>query len=174
MCSVTEKPRAGRSIHSKSASPRPSTTGETTRCSESISPATRYCRTVETPPPILTSLPCAACFALSERSRDRSLTVWIYQELCRAIASGRLRPGTRLPSTRQFAQQHGISRGTAVTVFEQLKSEGYLRSGKRAGTWINPRLANTKECACQRIANKCALLTRPPRRFTVLISKVLG
>ncbi len=82
--------------------------------------------------------------ALSERSRDRSLTVWIYQELCRAIASGKLRPGTRLPSTREFAKQHGISRGTVVTVFEQLKSEGYLKSGKGAGTWINPRLAIRK------------------------------
>lgn len=82
--------------------------------------------------------------ALSERSSDRSLAVWIYQELCRAIASGKLRPGTRLPSTREFAKQHGISRGTVVTVFEQLMSEGYLRTGKAAGTWINPRLAIQK------------------------------
>lgn len=79
--------------------------------------------------------------ALPARATDRSLSAWIYQELCRAIASGKLRPGTRLPSTRAFATQHGISRGTVVAVFEQLKSEGYLRTGKGAGTWINPRLA---------------------------------
>jgi GntR family transcriptional regulator / MocR family aminotransferase len=85
--------------------------------------------------------------AFPERSTDRSLTVWIYRELCRAIASGKLQPGARLPSTREFAKQHGISRGTAVTVFEQLKSEGYLRTGKGAGTWINPRLAIQKTAA---------------------------
>jgi GntR family transcriptional regulator/MocR family aminotransferase len=80
----------------------------------------------------------------SERSGDRSLTVWLYQEFCRAIASGRLRPGSRLPSTREFAKQQGVSRGTVVTVFEQLKGEGYLRTGKGAGTWINPRLPARK------------------------------
>jgi GntR family transcriptional regulator/MocR family aminotransferase len=85
--------------------------------------------------------------AFSQRSKDHPLTVWVYQELCRSIASGKLRPGTRLPSTREFAKQHGISRGTVVTVFEQLKSEGYLRTGKGAGTWINPRLAIQKTAA---------------------------
>src|SRR5215469_12320762 len=78
--------------------------------------------------------------AFSDRSGDRSLTVWLYQEFCRGIASGRLLPGARLPSTREFAKQQKVSRGTVVTVFEQLKSEGYLRTGKGAGTWINPRL----------------------------------
>src|SRR5947209_8594767 len=82
--------------------------------------------------------------AFSERSGDRSLTVWLYQEFCRAIASGRLRPGARLPSTREFAKQQRVSRGTVVTVFEQLKSEGYIRTGKGAGTWINPRLPARK------------------------------
>lgn len=82
--------------------------------------------------------------AFLKRSTERSLTVWLYRELCRAIASGKLRPGTRLPSTREFAKQHGISRGTVVTVFEQLNSEGYLRTGKGAGTWINPGLAIRK------------------------------
>src|SRR5579863_6773686 len=85
--------------------------------------------------------------AFSQRSKDRPLAVWVYQELCRAIASGKLRPGARLPSTREFARQHGISRGTVVTVFEQLKGEGYLRTGKGAGTWINPRLAIQKTAA---------------------------
>jgi GntR family transcriptional regulator / MocR family aminotransferase len=82
--------------------------------------------------------------AFSERSGDRLLTVWLYQEFSRAIASGRLRPGTRLPSTREFAKQQGVSRGTVVTVFEQLKSDGYVRTGKGAGTWINPRLPARK------------------------------
>src|SRR6185312_3141764 len=78
--------------------------------------------------------------AFPKRTAELSLTVWLYQEFCRAIASGKLRPGIRLPSTRQFARQQGISRGTVVTVFEQLKSEGYLRTGKGAGTWVDDRL----------------------------------
>jgi GntR family transcriptional regulator/MocR family aminotransferase len=58
----------------------------------------------------------------------------------RAVLDGRLWPGTRLPATRDFARQYGVSRGTAVTVFEQLLSEGYLRSRVGAGTWINELL----------------------------------
>ena len=66
--------------------------------------------------------------ALPERSADRSLSAWLYQELCRAIASGQLRAGARLPSTREFAKQHRISRGTVVAVFEQ--RQGPLVDGR--------------------------------------------
>jgi DNA-binding transcriptional MocR family regulator len=37
----------------------------------------------------------------------------------------------RLPATRDFAKQYGVSRGTAVTVFEELVADGYLRCQKR-------------------------------------------
>jgi len=77
---------------------------------------------------------------LNERPPHLALTRWLHDELRRAVLDGRLRPGTRLPATRDFAVQYGVSRGTAVTVFEQLLSEGYLRSQVGAGTWINERL----------------------------------
>ena len=63
LCCVTENPRARRSRPVNNASPRPSATGASARCRESINPACRYCRTVETPPPILMSLSPAACDA---------------------------------------------------------------------------------------------------------------
>ena len=77
---------------------------------------------------------------LNERPPQIGLTRWLHEELRRAVLDGRLRPGARLPATRDFAEQYGVSRGTAVTVFEQLLSEGYLRSQVGAGTWINERL----------------------------------
>ncbi|HEY9140124.1 MAG TPA: PLP-dependent aminotransferase family protein [Bryobacteraceae bacterium] len=77
---------------------------------------------------------------LNERPPHVGLTCWLHQELRRAVLDGRLRPGTRLPATRDFADQYGVSRGTAVAVFEQLQSEGYLHSRVGAGTWINERL----------------------------------
>ena len=78
--------------------------------------------------------------AVDERPKDASLTQWLHEELRRAILDGRLRPGTRLPATRDFARQYGVSRGTAVTVFEQLLSDGYLRSQVGSGTWVNELL----------------------------------
>ena len=77
---------------------------------------------------------------LNERPPGIALTRWLHEELRHAVLDGRLRPGTRLPASRDFARQYGVSRGTAVTVFEQLLSEGYLRSQVGAGTWINERL----------------------------------
>ncbi|HLY18012.1 MAG TPA: PLP-dependent aminotransferase family protein [Bryobacteraceae bacterium] len=77
---------------------------------------------------------------LNERPAHVSLTRWLHEELRRAILDGRLMPGTRLPATRDFARQHGVSRGTAVNAFEQLQAEGYLHGRVGAGTWINERL----------------------------------
>jgi len=77
---------------------------------------------------------------INERPAHVALTRWLHEELRRAILDGRLRPATRLPATRDFARQYGVSRGTAVTVFEQLQAEGYLRSQVGAGTFVDERL----------------------------------
>src|SRR6266566_10144884 len=75
--------------------------------------------------------------ALHERAPDITLTRWLYQELRHAILDRRLLPGTRRPATRDFALQYGVSRGTVVTVFEQLQAEGYLSCRVGSGTRVN-------------------------------------
>lgn len=65
---------------------------------------------------------------------------WLRQELCRAIAEGKLRPGSRLPSTRELACQYDLARSTVVNVYEQLQGEGYLCSNRGGGTWVDARL----------------------------------
>jgi GntR family transcriptional regulator / MocR family aminotransferase len=74
---------------------------------------------------------------LNSRRPNQSLTDWLYRELRRAIVEGRLPPGTRLPASRDFAQQHDLSRGTVVSVMERLQTEGYLNSRVGSGTWVN-------------------------------------
>ncbi|GGN31440.1 MocR-like pyridoxine biosynthesis transcription factor PdxR [Streptomyces fuscichromogenes] len=53
-----------------------------------------------------------------------------------AIRAGRLTSGTRLPSSRELAKDLGVSRGLVTEAYEQLTAEGYLRSGRGAGTWV--------------------------------------
>lgn len=66
------------------------------------------------------------------RRRGRAL-----QEALRdAVRSGRLTPGTRLPSSRELAADLGVSRGLVTEAYEQLTAEGYLRSDRGAGTWV--------------------------------------
>ncbi|MCX5039160.1 PLP-dependent aminotransferase family protein [Streptomyces coelicoflavus] len=74
-------------------------------------------------------LPAASAPA---RARGRAL-----QEALRdAVRSGRLAAGTRLPSSRDLAADLGVSRGLVTEAYEQLTAEGYLRSGRGAGTWV--------------------------------------
>lgn len=74
---------------------------------------------------------------LNSRPHDQTLTSWLYGELRRAILEGRLRHGTRLPASRDFAGQYGLSRGTVVAVLERLQSEGYVSCRVGLGTWVN-------------------------------------
>jgi GntR family transcriptional regulator / MocR family aminotransferase len=60
----------------------------------------------------------------------------LYDEIRRAILTGRLSVGTRLPSTRQLADQLAVSRNTVVNAFEQLLAEGYIESRTGDGTYV--------------------------------------
>lgn len=67
------------------------------------------------------------------RNGHQTLGVQIEDQLRRAIREGALRPGTRVPSTRDLARQLGVSRRIAVDAYAQLAAEGYLllRQGAR-------------------------------------------
>src|SRR5438270_13477375 len=67
----------------------------------------------------------------------QTLTSWVYGQLRLAIIEGRLRPGARLPASRDFARQYGVSRGTIVSVLERLQIEGYVSCRVGSGTRVN-------------------------------------
>ena len=58
-----------------------------------------------------------------------------------AVRDGRLRPGTRLPSSRALAADLGIARNTVAEVYSQLVAEGWLTAQTGAGTSVAPRRA---------------------------------
>jgi GntR family transcriptional regulator/MocR family aminotransferase len=67
----------------------------------------------------------------------RPLHMQVYDAIRCAILDGQLRAGLRLPSTRTFASELGISRNTMVAAYEQLTSEGYLESLVGSGTRVS-------------------------------------
>jgi GntR family transcriptional regulator/MocR family aminotransferase len=81
-------------------------------------------------------------FELTLPARDPASPAyrWLYETLRGAILQGRLRPGARLPSTRDLSARYGLSRGTIVFAFEQLKSEGYAQGNVGSGTYVSPTL----------------------------------
>lgn len=60
------------------------------------------------------------------RADRKPLGAQLEQQLRRAIRSGVLRPGVRLPSSRELARQLGVSRRVATGAYAQLAAEGYL------------------------------------------------
>ena len=81
----------------------------------------------------------ASSFELSLHSRHetQTLAAWLYSELRAAILEGRLKGGTKLPASRDFARRYRVSRGTVVSAFERLHDEGYVSSHVGVGTWVN-------------------------------------
>jgi GntR family transcriptional regulator/MocR family aminotransferase len=84
----------------------------------------------------------ATTFALALPQRDPAIPAyrWLYEALRAEILEGRLRPGARLPSTRDLSAQYGLSRGTIVIAFEELRSEGYTEGSIGSGTYVNSTL----------------------------------
>ncbi|HEY3178969.1 MAG TPA: PLP-dependent aminotransferase family protein [Casimicrobiaceae bacterium] len=68
--------------------------------------------------------------------RARTLLRDLHAQLRAAILDGRLRSGLRLPTTRAFAAAYGVSRNTAIGVYDLLQSEGYLFARGKAGTYV--------------------------------------
>jgi GntR family transcriptional regulator / MocR family aminotransferase len=95
---------------------------------------------------------------------------WLYSALRADILEGRLRPGSRLPATRDLAAQYRLSRGTVVSAFDELKSEGYLQGSRGSGTYISGILPEhlLQVQASQRLSARKA----PPRRLSDYAARV--
>jgi GntR family transcriptional regulator / MocR family aminotransferase len=72
-----------------------------------------------------------------DRSRPRGLRAQVEGGLRDAIRSGRLAPGTRLPSSRALAADLAVARGVVVDAYDQLAAEGYVTSVQGSGTLVN-------------------------------------
>jgi GntR family transcriptional regulator/MocR family aminotransferase len=80
---------------------------------------------------------------LPPKEQGQVLFDWLYSAMRDAIIRGRFAAGTKLPSSRSLASQYQISRGTVVSVYEQLISEGYIESKVGNGTKVSTQLPDT-------------------------------
>lgn len=67
---------------------------------------------------------------------DRPAYRQLYERIREAILGGQLKPGARLPASRQMAAEAGVSRNTVLAAFEQLHAEGYLEARRGSGTYV--------------------------------------
>src|SRR5689334_11002910 len=97
---------------------------------------------------------------------------WVYEELRAAILAGHLRPGARLPATRDLATQFGLSRPTLVSAFEQLRSEGYVEGKIGSGTYVSKTLPDDMLQAPR--ANAAGHVRRRRVRFSNYAGRLSG
>ncbi|TCS36608.1 DNA-binding transcriptional MocR family regulator [Paucimonas lemoignei] len=76
---------------------------------------------------------------LFSRASGLRLVEQIVQALASRIDDRLLRSGTRLPSIRQFADQHGVSRFTVVEAYDRLVASGHLESRRGSGFYVRER-----------------------------------
>ncbi len=61
----------------------------------------------------------------------------IYRQLRDAILDGRLRPGEKLPPTRELAGRLDVSRNTVTAAYDRLSADGFLVGKVGAGTFVS-------------------------------------
>ena len=71
-----------------------------------------------------------------EKSTTTSIYIQIAQQLINAIQRGYLPEGTALPGTRKFSELFSINRNTAVAVYDELASQGWVNIVANKGTFV--------------------------------------
>ena len=74
-----------------------------------------------------------------------------------------LRPGTRVPPIRRFADEHDISRFTVVEAYDRLVAQGYLSSKRGSGFYVAARsneASAEKPCKLERAVDAVWLIRR--------------
>lgn len=70
------------------------------------------------------------------RDSDLSLVEQLVRTVSARIDEQFLRPGSRMPSIRQFAEQQGVSRFTVVEAYDRLVARGLLVSRRGSGFFV--------------------------------------
>ncbi|WP_228979879.1 PLP-dependent aminotransferase family protein [Streptomyces sp. DH12] len=73
--------------------------------------------------------------------RGGGLRAGLMDALREAVRSGRLAPGTRLPSSRTLAADLGVARNTVADAYAELVAEGWLTARQGSGTRVARRAA---------------------------------
>src|SRR6201984_2702166 len=64
------------------------------------------------------------------------LYVQLRDQLPPLVHSGELRPGDRIPASRELASQLGVHRTTVANAYAELESEGLIQGHVGRGTYI--------------------------------------
>jgi GntR family transcriptional regulator/MocR family aminotransferase len=79
-----------------------------------------------------------------DRDAADTLSGQVYDAIRQLILHAALRPGHRLPSSRQLAQDLGLGRNTVINAYLRLADEGYVESRVGAGSFVASTLPESQ------------------------------
>ena len=71
-----------------------------------------------------------------------------------AVAAGRIRPGTRLPSVRSIAAEVRVNPNTVSRAWRELERDGVIEARRGAGMFVTPQAASVARSACTGIVEE--------------------
>ncbi|MBM4444409.1 MAG: GntR family transcriptional regulator [Chloroflexi bacterium] len=74
----------------------------------------------------------------------------IVAQVRQLVATGRLKPGERLPTVRELADTLGVSPGTVVRAYLDLEKQGVVQSRRGAGTFVSASVGRPGASALRR------------------------
>ena len=108
----------------------------------------------------------------------------LYHCLRDAIIEGTLEDGFRLPASRQFANEYGISRGIVNQVYEMLSADGYITTKLGSGTYVTyshipPTIEEEEYTSAYSLSNwgkRLPSITKQslPKKYTINFSSQLN
>src|SRR5579864_3545112 len=84
--------------------------------------------------------PLFVSLAIPLSKRGEPLFRQVYLGLREAILSGVFHSGEKLPSTRDIAEQLGISRTVVLVAYDQLLAEGFAVGRRGSGTYVSNKV----------------------------------
>ncbi len=72
-----------------------------------------------------------------DTGQTKPLFQQLYEAISQHIRAGRIGAGTRLPASRAYAAEIGVSRATVLAAYDQLIAEGYAVSRQGAGVFAS-------------------------------------
>lgn len=93
----------------------------------------------------------------------------IRAQVAALVAVGALRPGDRLPASRDLARDLGVAVGTVQRAYRELEAQGVVRSRRRAGTVVTDDVS-----AARRVTEAVAATLLDDVRGVVRKARELG
>lgn len=113
---------------------------------------------------------------------DSGIPLWLQlrNRLIYLIASGRFRPGDKLPTVRELAVELGVNYNTVSKVYQDIERDGYIVSKRGCGTFVAHRETTASDAVMSEVdlliddfIRQCRELGVPRQDIASLVEKRL-